>query len=464
MYFLFYFYIFRGSCMPYSIFDCLTSVDSFFWGYIAFMLIIFLGCSLTIQARFFQIREFPAIVRTFFRFLRKSSSDVRGVHPLQAFFASVGGMIGIGNVVGIVTAIQLGGPGALFWVWVAALIGTVIKYSEIFLGLKHRVVNNARGSYDGGPMYFLRHAFKSRLLPIFVACLLCIYGVEIYQFSVITESLSTNFELNRYAVIIVLLVLVLYASLGGVPRIGKICSLIMPVFMLLYASMALWVIFQEMDLLPGILKAVFTSAFTGHAAVGGFAGSSVILAIQHGISRAAYSADIGIGYDSIIQSESNTIYPERQARLAILGVCVDNLVCTLSILVVLISGVWKSIEPIEASQLVQTALSHYFPYMNIFIPIFLFIVGYTTMIAYFCVGMKCARFLHPNHGSKFYLGYGVVALLLFSFFDQSQALLVMSFAGALLLIINLLGIFRLRNQVVFAREEHDVNEEVLGVT
>lgn len=432
-------------------FDYLTRLDSFFWGYIAFMLIILLGCSLTARARFFQIRAFPSILKTFFHFLTQSSSDVRGVHPLKAFFASVGGMIGIGNVVGIVTAVQIGGPGALFWVWIAALIGTIIKYSEIFLGLKHRVSND-RGGYDGGPMYFLRFAFNNRWIPIFVSLLLCIYGVEIYQFAVITDSLSTNFDLNRYAVIISLILLILYASAGGIPRVGKICSWIMPIFMLLYISMSLWVIFQEISILPNILKNVFTSAFSGHAAIGGFAGSSVLLAIQHGISRAAYSADIGIGYDSIIQSESNTVYPERQARLAILGVCVDNLVCTMSILVVLLSGIWQSIEPIEASQLVQVALSQYFPFMHIFMPIFLFIVGYTTMIAYFCVGIKCARFLYPKYGTQLYLVYGVIALLFFSFFDQTQALLVMSLAGALLLITNLLGIFILRHQVVFANE------------
>jgi AGCS family alanine or glycine:cation symporter len=433
-----------------SIFDYLTILDSFFWGYIAFILILLLGCSLTLKARLFQIRAFPSIIKTFFHFLTKSSLDVRGVHPLKAFFASVGGMIGIGNVVGIVTAVQIGGPGALFWVWVAAIVGTIIKYSEIFLGLKHRVIND-RGGYDGGPMYFLQSAFNNRIVPIFVSILLCIYGVEIYQFAVITDSLTSNFDLNRYAVIASLLILIIYASAGGISRIGKICSLIMPLFMSLYISMCLYVIICEITLLPGIIKNVFTSAFTGHAAIGGFAGSSVLLAIQHGISRAAYSADIGIGYDSIIQSESNTVYPERQARLAILGVCVDNIVCTMSILVVLASGIWKSTDPIEGSLLVQAALSNYFPFMSIFMPIFLLIVGYTTLIAYFSVGIKCARFLFPKHGALSYTIYGIISFIFFSFFDQTVALLVMSVAGALLLITNLTGIFILRNHIVFEK-------------
>lgn len=432
------------------VFNHLATMDSFFWGYVAFILILVLGCCLTVRARFFQIQAFPSILGTFVHFLRNPAAEARGVHPLKAFFASVGGMIGIGNVVGIVTAVQMGGPGALFWVWVAALIGSVIKYSEIFLGLKYRVKND-RGGFDGGPMYFLRFAFNNRWIPLFISILLCIYGVEIYQFAVVTDSLTTNFDVNRYAVIASLLLLILYASAGGVPRIGKICSWIMPFFMVLYLSMGLWIIFQEISILPGILKTVVSSAFTGHAAVGGFVGSSALLAIQHGISRAAYSSDIGIGYDSIIQSESNTVYPERQARLAILGVCIDNLVCTMSILIVLLSGVWMSLEPIEGSMLVQTALSRYFPFMHIFMPVFLVAVGYTTMIAYFCVGIKCARFLYPKYGMPLYLAYGVAAWIFFSFFDQAQALLVMSIAGALLLITNLLGIFILRHQIIFTK-------------
>lgn len=434
-----------------AIFDYFTSVDSYFWGYIAFSLIVLLGLNLSLRARFYQIRALPSIIGTFFHFLTKSNTDERGVHPLKVFFASVGGMIGIGNVVGIVTAVQIGGPGALLWVWVAALIGTIIKYGEIYLGLKHRVKND-QGGYDGGPMYFLRFAFKNSWIPLLVALLLCVYGTEIYQFVVITDSVSANFAVDRNWVIAALLVLVLYSSIGGIQRIGKICSCIVPFFIIIYMGMALWIIFQEYSLIPEMLKTVFISAFTGHAAIGGFAGSTVLLAIQHGIARAAYSADIGIGYDSIIQSESSTVYPERQARLAILGVCIDNFVSTISIVVVLLSGVWMLDEPIDGSLLVQTALSSYFPYMHIFMPIFLFFVGYTTLIAYFCVGIKCARYLSPKYGMPLYIIYGVSALIMFSFFDQSKALLVMSIAGASLLIINLLGIFVLRHQIRFAEE------------
>lgn len=437
------------------LFQCLMRADEIFWGYIAFVLIVVCGLFLSFKAGFIQICALPNICKTFFYFLKNTEGGKRGVHPLKAFFASTGGMIGIGNVVGIVTAVQIGGPGALVWVWIAGIIGAIVKYCEIYLGFKFRV-ENQEGGYDGGPMYFLRKAFKGRVIPLAVAFLLCIYGVEIYQFSVITESITSNWHLPRFLVISVLLISVLYAALGGVERIGKICAWIMPLFLCIYVLIGLWVIGHEIDVLPELFSTVFKSAFTGHAAIGGFAGSSVLLAIQHGISRAAYSSDIGIGYDSIIQSESRAIHPERQSRLAILGVFIDNTICTISILIVLVSGVWKADEPLLGSQLVQVGLSNYFPYMELFIPLFFIVTGYTTIIAYFVVGLKCARFLAPQWGRKIYIVYAVISFMFFSYGAQSHALLVMSVSGALLLITNLSGIFRLRHEILFTdvkREE-----------
>lgn len=436
------------------LFNFFNVVDSFFWSNIAFVLIMALGIYLTFRMRFFQILAIPSFCKIFYSFAKPSSKPepVTGIHPIKAFFTSMGGMIGIGNVVGIVTALQIGGPGALFWVWVAALFGSIIKYAEIFLGLKHRVPND-RGGYDGGPVYFLRAAFKNTWIPGTVSLLLCIYGVEVYQFTILTDCISTNWNIDKIVVTCVLLVFVLFAGLGGIKRIAKICSLVIPFFVLSYISMSFWVIFQEIHLIPSILSSVFKSAFHGHAAIGGFAGSGILLAIQHGTARAAYSADLGIGYDSIIQSESSTVHPEKQASLAILGVFIDNFICTMSILLVLITGIWKANPPIAISELVQTSLAQYFPYMTVFMPIFLLITGYTTVIAYLCVGLKCARFLAPKYGEKIYILYACFGFLFFSFFNPSSALLVMSISGALLLILNLFGIVRLRNQIHFPQRK-----------
>ena len=426
----------------------LEQADTIFWGYLGFSLIMALGIYFTLTTRFFQVRAFPHLLATFWNSLLHRDADAAGIHPIKALFASVGGMVGIGNLVGIITAVQIGGPGALFWAWIAAWAGALIKYSEVYLGLKHRVPNG-RGGYDGGPMFFLRHAFGVTWVPKIVCILLCIYGVEIYQFSVVTDSVTANWSIDRNIVIVFLLGAILYAGIGGVSRVGKISSWLLPAFILAYLLMSFWVIFNNLAELPQIFVDVFKSAFTGQAAIGGFAGSTMILAIQHGISRAAYSADIGIGNDSVIHSESKTVHPSLQARLAVCGVFLDNFICTMSILVVLATGIWKASDPVAASRMVQTALSQYFPMMDIFMPVFLLILGYTTIIAYFCVGLKCAKFLFPKYGKAAYFVYATLALPLFSYMDQTHALLIMSLAGSLLLMINLMGIYRLRKQVPF---------------
>lgn len=441
-----------------QIFSLLMEADAFFWGYVGFTLIIFLGSYLTFKTRFFQFRAFPHVIRTFVQEIFQRPSTDRGLHPIKVFFASIGGMVGVGNIVGIVTAIQLGGPGALLWVWVAGFAGTLIKYSEVFLGLKHRVKNEHQ-SYDGGPMFFLQKAFGVNWVSPIVCILLCIYGAEIYQFNVVVETLAYSWNLNRFAVAFGLLCLVLYAAIGGVPRVAKMCSWFMPGFLIIYISMCLWVIGNHAEALPQVLAMVFKTAFTGQAAIGGFAGSTMMLAIQNGMAGASYAADIGIGYDSTIQSESLTVYPERQARMAFFGVCLDNFICTLSILVVLTTGLWQTPIGAEGAPLVQLALAQHFPFIHFAMPAFIFILGYTTLIAYLIVGIKCARYLHPKRGAFLYLLYTVCILTFFSFFDQTQALLVMRIAGALLLIINLTGIYRLRHEVVFSIEE---SSPVLG--
>jgi AGCS family alanine or glycine:cation symporter len=433
-------------------FHFLTTIETFFWSNIAFILILGIGVYFSFRVRFFQIRSLPTFFKLFYQSLKPSHSKKPGIHPIKIFFTSMGGVIGISNVVGIVTALQLGGPGALFWIWIAALFGSIIKYAEIFLGLKHRV-SNGRGGYDGGPIYFLKAAFKKPWIPVAAAILLCIYGIEIFQFTVLTDCLSRACNLSKWIISPSLLSLILLAGIGGIRRIAKICTLIMPLFVFTYITMGFWIIFQEIDSLPKILMSVFHSAFSGHAAIGGFAGSSILLTIQYGISKAAYSSDLGIGYDSIIQSESSISAPQKQASLAIIGVFLDNFICTISILIVLLSGLWMASPAIAVTDLVKTTLSMYFPYINGFMPIFLFITGYTSVIAYFCAGLKCARFLSSKYGERLYTLYGCVAFIFFSFFNTSVSFLFMSISGASLLIINLLGIIRMRNQVCFSKAD-----------
>lgn len=430
-----------------TLFAILDEVKNTLWGYPGMLLIAFIGIYLTTNSSVVQLRRFPAVLRIFFHFLRGGSQENVGIHPLKAFFAAIGGAIGLGNIVVITAAVQIGGPGALFWLWITAFFGTVVKYSEVYLGLRFRVRNNS-GGYDGGPMYFLRHAFKVSWVPTLICILLCLYGVEVFQFNAVTESISVNWDVNRYVVIVVLLILVLAAGAGGVKRVGEISSALIPLFVITYLAMGIWVVINNLSILPSLFNTVITSAFTGHAAIGGFAGSTMMMALAQGAAGGAYSGDIGIGYSSIMHSESSVTQPEKQASLAIFGIFLDTVVvCTVSMMIVLSTGVWQL--PIEPGLLIQTALSQYFPYMNLFMPFFIFLLGYTTLTAYFCMGIKCAQYLAPKYGRKIYFVYAVLILVLFSFANPKQALILMQLSGGLLLVINLIGIFRLRREISF---------------
>lgn len=426
----------------------LDVLENLLWTFLGVPLVIFLGLYLSIKSHFFQIRHLPTVFKTFFSFLRLRSVDnERGVHPLKAFFAAVGGCVGIGNIVGVCTAVQLGGPGALFWIWMTALAGMIIKYSEVYLGVRYRVPNG-KGGYNGGPMYFLTRVFKQSWVPGIVCLFLCVYGVEVYQFSVITTSIATNWGFNSYLVTAVLLALVIFAGSGGVRRVGNISSKSLPVFVFIYVGMGMWVVLNNLSVLPSIVHEIFVSAFSGHAAFGGFAGAGIIVTMSHGIRRGCYTGDIGVGYASVIHSESSAQIPEKQASLAIFDIFLDTfIVCTTSLFLILATGIWH--EPIEAGMLVQMALGKYFPYMQFFMPLFLFMLGYNTINAYFCVGLKCAEHLAPRWGRTVYYIYAVLALVIFSFMGTAQAQTVMAIAGVSLLLINGIGIFMLRHEISF---------------
>ena len=432
-------------------FSFLDSFDDFLWGYLGVPIVILLGILLTVRSNFFQIRKFPTIVRAFFHYFTTREEKGRGIHPLKAFFACIGGCVGVSNIVGICTAIQIGGPGALFWIWMTAMLGMIVKYAEVYLGIRHRVANKA-GGYSGGPMYYLQRITSKRWVPALFCLLMCVYGVEVYQFSVITESVSTNFSLHRGVVGAGLLVLVLFAGNGGVRRVGNISSALIPTFVALYMGMGAWVLIHNLSAVPGVLGQVFSTAFTGSSALGGFVGSTLMLTVSQGVRRGCYTTDVGVGYASIIHSESAIESAERQASLVIVDIFFDTfVVCTMSVCLILVTGVWN--EPQEAAMLVQTILSEYFPFMDFFMPLFLFLLGYSTITTYFLVGSKCAEFVSPAKGRFYFYLYSIIALALSIFLDTSRTQTVMAIAGGLLLIINCWGIYRLRKEVSYSMDK-----------
>lgn len=433
------------------LFTILGNIESFYWTYVGFALVIAFGIYFTIKSKCYQLQVLVHPLRTI-KAVHRSSKGQAGISPFRVYFASVGGMVGLGNIVVIITAIMVGGPGALFWLWIASLCGMLIKYAEIYLGMKFRIPDGRQG-HHGGPMVYLGKAFKnrhvSRLVPAIFCAFLAIYGIEIVQFVVMTDVITDTFNLPRFLVLGGLLFLTLYGGFGGVRRLANIATALMPPFIILYILACLSVIIFYCAELPSVLLTVFKSAFTGHGAVGGFVGSTMGAALQMGTARAVYSGDLGIGYDSIIQSESKAKDPATQACLSIFGVATDTLICTLSILVVLVTGLWK--ENIEACHGVALALGHIFPHTHTFMALLIFIAGYTTLIAYITVGEKAMTWLFPQWGRRLYFLFATTAFITFALLDQCHAVTVMSLSGGLLMLTNLVGIWKLRDKVDFKK-------------
>jgi AGCS family alanine or glycine:cation symporter len=436
-------------CIPKNMNQLFIGLDLFedaVWAYLGVPLIVALGLYFSVTSRFFQVRRLPAIMASFLSMMGPQKEG-RGVHPIKVFFAAVGGCIGIGNIVAVCTAVQIGGPGAIFWLWIAGGLGMLIKYSEVYLGILTRKKND-HGGYDGGPMYFLPRAFSAGWVPKLACALLCVYGVEVYMFRIIADSISLNAGVSHVAVSVVLLPLVLFGGIGGIRRVGDISSAVIPLFLVLFSGMCLWILYLNAAQIPAAFGTIFHSAFTPHAPVGAFVGSTMLVTISQGVKRACYTGDIGVGYASVIHSETSLDKPHQQAGLAVFGIFLDTfVVCTLSLLLVVVTDVWMMDLP--ASSLLQEALGRTFPGMGFFMPLFIFLLGYSTMIAFLAVGVKCAEFLSPKWGRGAYAVYAALSMVAFTFIDTDRALTLMSAAGAMLLLMNLVGIFRLRHEIKF---------------
>ncbi len=174
----------------------------------------------------------------------------------------------------------------------------------------------------------------------------------------------------------------------------------------------------------------------------------IFLTAYYGVSRAVYSGDIGIGYDSIIQSETQTLYPEKQARMSIFALFSDSLICTISILILLVTGMWQ-VKGLQPSEYVVNALKLYLPNVEYFMVVLFTFAGFTTITGYLVVGQKCAKYLNKKYGQFLYILYSIFAFIVFSFYDQEQVILIMSVSGGILMVINILGVFKLRKSIEF---------------
>ena len=308
---------------------------------------------LTIRLRMLQFRKLgPALRLGLLK--RKDDGGVGDISNYQALTTALAATVGVGNIVGVATAIALGGPGALFWMWITALLGMASKYSEAFLGVRYRITD-ARGEQSGGPQYYLHRWFAEVFgktggkigmvlsLMFAVFAVLASFGIgNMTQGNAVATQMENSFGLDPIITGIVLFVLTGAVLLGGIKSIGRVTAGFVPLMILLYIVGGLIVLVVNAEHIPGALGLVFTDAFTGTAAVGGFAGSAILYAIQMGVARGIFSNESGMGSAAIAAAAAKTTHPTRQGLVAMTQTFIDTvIVVTFTGLVLITTGVWK---------------------------------------------------------------------------------------------------------------------------
>ncbi len=329
---------------------------------------------------------------------RSVDKDIEGdISPFQALMTALSGAIGTGNIAGVATAIYLGGPGAVFWMWITALIGMATNFTEAYLAVRFREQDEL-GNYVGGPMYYIRNGLGPRwhwlgivfaLFAMFAA-----FGIgNTVQANSVADAAYTSFGIPAWLTGIVLALLTGAVIIGGIKRIGEVAGKLVPFMAIAYVLGAIGVIITLIDQVPATLALIVNDAFTGTAAAGGFAGASVWAALRFGIARGIFSNEAGLGSTPIAHAAARTNDPFKQGMVAMLGTFIDTIiVCTMTALVILMTGVWTSGE--TGASLSALAFHTGLPGPGDWIvTLGLILFAFTTLLAWSYYGERCAEFL-----------------------------------------------------------------------
>lgn len=350
----------------------LENISSWIWGpWVLIPLLLGTGLYLTIRLGGLQFLRLGAALRLGL-FTRKDAGSDGDISQFQALTTALAATVGTGNIVGVATAIGIGGPGALFWMWVTGLLGMASKYSEAFLGVRYRTTD-AAGEKSGGPQYYLERGIPNRFgkfLALFfaIAAVFACFGIgNMTQGNSISANLEHSFNVPTWVTGIVLTVFAMLVLVGGIKSIGRVTAGFVPVMIIFYVLGAIYILIANIGGVPAAFAQIFTDAFTGTSAVGGFAGSVIIIAVQYGVARGIFSNESGMGSAAIAAAAAQTSHPVRQGLVSMTQTFIDTIiVVTCTGLVIITTGVWNMKDPetgeqIDAALMTGEAFSHGLP-------------------------------------------------------------------------------------------------------
>ncbi|WZL74975.1 sodium:alanine symporter family protein [Clostridiaceae bacterium 35-E11] len=427
-----------------------NQIDSFVWGPPLLILLVGTGVYLTLRLGILQIFKLPLALK----YLFSKDDDDTGEGDVSSFAAlctALAATIGTGNIVGVATAIKAGGPGALFWMWMAAFFGMATKYAEGLLAVKYRVVDE-NGQMSGGPMYYIEKGLGKKWLAkmfAFFGIGVAFFGIGTFpQVNAITNAAKLTLNLPIFVTSVILTLLVALVTLGGIKSISRVSELIVPFMAVLYIIGALIILVFNAKMVPQTIALVIKSAFTPTAATGGFLGATVMFAIRNGVARGVFSNESGLGSAPIAAAAARTKSCVRQGLISMTGTFFDTIiVCTMTGLVLILTGTWKS--DLAGAAMTNAAFTQALPILGQFVvTVGLMFFAFTTILGWNYYGERCTEYIFGVKGIKPFRYIYILLVAVGAFLKLDLIWILADIVNGLMAIPNLIGLIGLSGVIV----------------
>jgi AGCS family alanine or glycine:cation symporter len=438
----------------------LNATSGVIWGPMMLTLLVGVGIYLTVGLRAITWRRVGYSLRLLWRSRSSPADDQGDITPFQALMTALSATVGSGNIAGVATAIYLGGPGAVFWMWVTALFGMASKYGEAVLAVHFREVDEL-GNHVGGPMYYIQNGLGSRwrwlavLFSLFGA--LAAFGIgNTVQANTVATAVESSLHLPVWISGLVMAVFTGAVIIGGVRRLGAVAATLVPFMAISYFSGALIIILLNVEQVPTALMTIIRHAFTGTAAAGGFAGATVLMAIHFGVARGLFSNEAGMGSAPIAHAAAKTKDPIHQGLIAMLGTFIDTIViCTMTALVIILTGSWTSGQTGVAltSEAFNTGLAQG---GGIVVTLALVLFAFTTLLGWSYYGERCAEYLFGVRAIYPFRILWVIAIPIGAMGNLGVVWTIADILNGLMAIPNLIALLALSPIIFHLTRQHSI--------